>query len=84
MAREKRRRSEGSGLRNDRHSCTSLYDTQVTDAGLAHLTGLHALLSLNLVGTQVTDVGVAELQVALSNCSIELLDPIPLAPPPPQ
>ena len=39
----------------------SLAGTQVTDAGLAHLTGLTALESLHLGGTQVTDAGVVHL-----------------------
>jgi len=60
-----------------------LSGTQVTDAGLAHLTELAALEELFLSYSQVTDVGVAELQQALPNCSIDTLGPIP-PPPPPQ
>ena len=58
-------------------------DSEVTDAGLAHLTGLTALEILFLDNTQVTDVGVAELQQALPNCRITTPGPIP-PPPPPQ
>ena len=36
-------------------------DSEVTDAGLAHLTGLTALEGLGLRGTQVTDAGLAHL-----------------------
>jgi internalin A len=35
--------------------------TQVTDAGLAHLSGLMTLERLTLVATQVTDAGLAHL-----------------------
>jgi len=36
-------------------------DTQVTDAGLAHLAGLPVLETLLLSGAQVTDAGLAHL-----------------------
>jgi internalin A len=36
-------------------------DTQVTDAGLEHLTGLTKLQSLNLEETQITDAGLTYL-----------------------
>ena len=36
--------------------------TQVTDKGLAHLTGLTRLTELRLTGTRVTDVGLKHLQ----------------------
>jgi Leucine-rich repeat (LRR) protein len=38
-----------------------LSGSQVTDASLAHLTGLTALERLTLVATQVTDAGLAHL-----------------------
>ena len=44
--------------------------TQVTDAGLVHLTGLTKLKDLRLVGTQVTDQGVSELQKTLPNVQV--------------
>ena len=44
--------------------------TQITDAGLGHLTGLTNLQELRLSGTQVTDAGVAELKQALPKCKI--------------
>ena len=47
--------------------------TQVTDAGLKHLTGLTKLQALNLGSTQVTDAGVNTLQQALPNCQISRL-----------
>jgi hypothetical protein len=47
-----------------------LNQTQVTDAGLTHLSGLTQLQYLNLSDTQVTAVGVAQLQNALPNCKI--------------
>jgi hypothetical protein len=37
-------------------------DTEVTDAGLAHLQGLASLQGLDLSNTQVTDAGLAHLQ----------------------
>jgi hypothetical protein len=39
-----------------------LHNTQVTDAGLAHLEGLTKLLSLSLNNTKVTDVGLEYLK----------------------
>ena len=47
-----------------------LFDTQVTDAGLAHLKGLTKLKHLGLAGAPVTDAGVAELKKVLPNCNI--------------
>jgi internalin A len=44
--------------------------TEVTDAGLAHLTGLSKLSDLQLSRTLVTDGGVNELQQALPNLKI--------------
>ena len=43
----------------------SLDDTQITDAGLAHLRGLTALQTLYLHDMKVTDAGVKKLQEAL-------------------
>ena len=40
----------------------SIYNTQVTDANLAHLTGLTTLRSLNLSGTRITSKGLEHLQ----------------------
>ena len=48
-----------------------MYDTQVTDAGLENLKGLHQLQSLWLCCTKVTDDGLKKLQQALPNCQIE-------------
>jgi hypothetical protein len=42
-----------------------LDETLITDAGLAHLSGLTKLRSLSLGGTKVTDAGVRDLRVAL-------------------
>jgi hypothetical protein len=39
----------------------TLSGTEVTDAGLAHLSGLPALETLDLSGTQVADAGLAHL-----------------------
>ena len=39
----------------------TLFRIQITDAGLAHLTGLTALESLYLRSTQITDAGLALL-----------------------
>jgi len=47
-----------------------LNNTQVTDAGLKHLSGLSELEFLWVHNTEVTDAGVAELQKALPNCKI--------------
>ena len=49
----------------------NLQQTNVTDAGLEHLTGLTNLKLLWLNGTQVTDERVKEFQQALPNCVIE-------------
>ncbi len=57
-----------------------LIGTQITDAGLAHLTGLTALESLSLDGTQITDAGVRELEQALPNCYISFRPPLPIRP----
>jgi hypothetical protein len=46
-------------------------DTQVTDAGLAHLQGLTGLQWISLDGTRVTDAGLARLRNALPNCKIK-------------
>ncbi len=48
-----------------------LNETSITDAGLAHLSGLTNLRGLDLRGTRVTEEGVAQLQRALPNCRIE-------------
>ena len=42
-----------------------------TGAGLEHLKGLPALISLDLKHTQVTDEGVKKLKQAFPNCEIE-------------
>ena len=39
-----------------------LADTQITDAGLAHLAGLTELKTLSLDGTQITDAGLVHLK----------------------
>src|SRR3954451_14727785 len=39
-----------------------LSSTEVTDAGLAHLEGLHDLRSLRLLSTEATDAGLAYLE----------------------
>ena len=48
----------------------SLWDTEITDAGLVHLKEQNNLEYLWLDGTKVTDAGVAELKKALPNCNI--------------
>ncbi|MFP6657003.1 MAG: hypothetical protein VB853_02415 [Pirellulales bacterium] len=48
----------------------TLNNTKVTDAGLAHLSGLTKLERLWLTRTQVTDAGVKKLQQALPKCDI--------------
>jgi hypothetical protein len=47
-----------------------LENTQVTDAGLAHLKGLTSLVALSLSNTQVTDAGVADIQRAIPGLTI--------------
>jgi len=47
-----------------------LRGTEITDAGLVHLTGLTNLHTLILHGTLVTDEGVKTLQEALPDCKI--------------
>jgi hypothetical protein len=48
----------------------SLWETEITDDGLEHLSGLTGLKILSLDGTQVTEDGVKRLQVSLPNCKI--------------
>jgi hypothetical protein len=48
-----------------------LNDTEVTDAGLEHLTGLNMLQVLSLYQTKVTDAGVKKLKQELPNCWIQ-------------
>ncbi len=48
----------------------NLAGTDLTDAGVLHLTGLPNLEDLDISHTQVTGAGVAELQAALPNCAI--------------
>jgi hypothetical protein len=45
-------------------------DTQVDDAGLAHLKGLARLRSLDLENTRVTAEGVKELQQSLPTTEV--------------
>ena len=47
-----------------------LDDTETTDIGLQHLSGLTSLRYLYVGGTQVTDAGVAELQSHLPGVEI--------------
>ncbi len=49
----------------------SLSDTNVTDAGLAHLKELKSLSSLDVTGTRVTDAGIKELKQALPGLTID-------------
>jgi hypothetical protein len=44
-----------------------LSDTAVTDAGLEHLKGLHALKELSLKHTRVTEQGIKRLRSTLPN-----------------
>ena len=46
-----------------------LNDTQVTDAGLVHLTGMTKMVSLHLDGTPITDAGLVHLK-GLTNMKI--------------
>jgi len=46
-----------------------LENTQITDAGLVHLSGLTSLQELDLP-SQITDAGLAKLKEALPNCDI--------------
>ena len=74
----------GSLRQNEQGEVEMVYlaGTPITDAGLAHLTGLIGVgCSLEVGGSQVTDAGVAELRKALPNCNISNGEPI--APPPP-
>jgi internalin A len=56
------------GLSNLSQLC--LGGTQVTDAGLVHLTSLTRLSQLYLVNTQVTDAGIKELKRAVPSLAI--------------
>lgn len=47
-------------------------DTDVTDAGLAHLAGLRRLAVLDLHGTRVTDAGLAHLEKATGLWRLDL------------
>ena len=48
----------------------NLEGTEVTDADLAHLTGLTALTHLNLGNTSVTDCGLERLRGLLKGLTI--------------
>ena len=48
----------------------ALDNTQITDAGLVHLEGMHGLRELNLRYSKVTAEGVEKLQMALPECRI--------------
>ncbi|MBQ76918.1 MAG: hypothetical protein CMQ20_18095 [Gammaproteobacteria bacterium] len=48
-----------------------MWDTKITDAGLAHLKGLTKLETLSLSRTKITDAGVKSLKEALPDCEIE-------------
>ena len=50
----------------------SLWNTQITDAGLAHIAKLNNLTSLHLGGTQVTDAGLAYISGLNSLTSLHL------------
>ena len=47
-----------------------LADTDITDAGLAHLASLTALETLYLSDTRITDSGPAYLRTILPGCHI--------------
>jgi hypothetical protein len=48
----------------------SLWNTQVSDAGLKHLKGLSRLRYLNLNGTLVTEEGIADLRRAIPGLTV--------------
>lgn len=47
-----------------------LTDSDLTDAGLAHMKSLRSLSELDVRGTHVTREAVAQLHAALSSCRI--------------
>ena len=47
-----------------------LFETEITDTGLMHLSGLQQLRSIDLRGTRVTPEGVARLQKLLPKCRL--------------
>src|SRR6185503_3599845 len=60
----------------------NLYGTAVTDAGLAHLSGMKNLKNLYLWQTKVTADGAASLKKSLPTVTINRGEELTLAPPP--
>ena len=56
------------GLSQLRELCLS--NTEVSDAGLDNLTGLHELERLWVIGTKVTGAGEKKVKQTLPNCSV--------------
>ena len=52
-----------------------LNDTDVTDAGLAHLKGCPGLRAIFAVNTQITEEGVRELRKTAPNVGVRLEEP---------
>ena len=66
----------GRVSQNEQGKVVEVYlpDPEVTDANLAHLTGLTALKKLGLGGTQVTDAGLAHLAGLTALEELDLAD----------
>ena len=58
------------GVFKSEHTQLTLYNTQITDAGLVHLKVMTGLRQLDLNDTQATDAGVEDLKKSLPQCNI--------------